>query len=105
MNRYTVVVHPLGLIRISRSVDSPLLARRVAPAGFDATEGVNLAIECVHGNELPFLIAVYLEGERVAEVVDEDMLASEGFAAMYTQSLAAGASSAFQNFKLSVPAD
>lgn len=104
-NRYFVVVNPLGLILIYKSGDSPLLGRRAAPEGFDPLAAINLAIECVAGNLDPVLIAVYLDGERVAEVVDEDTLASEGFVGMYTQSLAPGATAAFQNIKILGPAD
>lgn len=102
--RYSVVVNPIGLILIYGS-DGITVGRRAAPEGFDATNGINLAIECVAGNLDPFTIAVYIDDELVAVVQQEHAHAGEGLGGMYAQSLTAGSSVSFDFFRVLVPAD
>jgi hypothetical protein len=100
---YGVVVNPMGLILIYRFGQSqPLIGRAAAPDGFDAALGYHLAIECVRGNLDPLLIAVELDGVRIAEVLDNDPFASEGYVGMFTQWLAAGSETVFEDFKVTV---
>jgi hypothetical protein len=105
VERYYVLVNAIGLILIYRTSDNSLIGRRAAPDGFDGSLGLDLAIECLAGNSDPFSFIVYLDGERVAEVQDEQSLESEGFAGMLAQAFAPGASAAFESFRVLVPAD
>ena len=102
---YTIVVNPIGLVLIYKGGESPLLGRRVAPEGFDGSPGVHLAVECVGGNLEPALIVVYLNGERVAEVVDETRHAAEGFAGMFAQGFGPGSMATYVDFTVSVPSN
>jgi hypothetical protein len=76
--RYDAFVNQLGLVLIYSQPGDTLLGRRVAPDGFDASAGVDFAIECIAGNLDPFTIVVYVNGERVAEVQQEHAAVSEG---------------------------
>jgi hypothetical protein len=66
---------------------------------------VDLAIECVAGNSDPFSLIVYLSGERVAEVQEENAIQSEGTAGMVTQAFAGGGAAIYDDFRVLVPAD
>jgi hypothetical protein len=103
--RYYVLVNAIGLILIYRTSDNSLIGRRAAPDDFDASLGLDLAIECLAGNLDPFSLIVYLNEERVAEVQDAHALESEGFAGMLAQAFTPGASATFDSFRVLVPAD
>ena len=106
LERYSVYINVLGLVLIYRisGDEITLLGRRVAPDGFDSSAGVDLAIECLAGNSDPFSLIVYVSGERIAEVQEEQALQSEGAAGMTAQALAA-ASATFDEFRVLIPAE
>jgi hypothetical protein len=104
-NRYEVDVNQIGLVLIYSQPGDVLLGRRAAPDGFDASDGVDLAIECLAGNLDPFTIVVYIDGERVAEVQQEHAAESEGRYGMLARSFASGAVATFDSIRVLVPAD
>jgi hypothetical protein len=103
--RYYVLVNAIGLILIYRTSDNSLIGRRAAPENFDASLGIDLAIECLAGNLDPFSLIVYLNEERVAEVQEAHALESEGFAGMLAQAFTPGATATFDSFRVLVPAE
>lgn len=102
---YEVVINELGLILIYQMPDNQLLGRRAAPEGFDASAGMDLAVECFAGNSDPFSLVVYVDDELVAEVQQEHAFASEGRAGLYAQAFAPGATATFDEFRVLVPTD
>jgi hypothetical protein len=104
--RYTVQMNPYGQILIYRWSDrQELLGRRAPPYDDIQSRPLNLAMECVGGRSgQALLIAAYQDGQRVAEVVDEQPLAADGEAGLFAQTLGLPSTTRFEAIRVLVPA-
>jgi hypothetical protein len=105
LGQYDVFINQLGLVLIYSQPGDNLLGRRAAPDSFDASGGVDLAIECIAGNLDPFTLVVYVNGERIAEVQTEHAAVSEGRAGLSLYALAADTVVTFDDLRVLIPAD
>jgi hypothetical protein len=104
---YSVQVNPIGLVLIYRFAPrQTLFGRRTAPKGTVLAKQVDMAIECAGGRDgKPLVIAVYLDGERVAEVVDDRPLAPQGLAGMFAQTVGLPSTTSYDEINYLVPAE
>jgi hypothetical protein len=100
---YQVLIDRNGQVLINASdAIYHMMGRVVPPETVDASNGIDLAVECFGGDSDPFTIVVYMNGERVAEVQADHATVSEGPWGIFANSYSAGDAASFDSLRILV---